>query len=140
MQRRLQTGRQLVCRAVQNSMSPGLGVRKGRIPALAVGEFEVHPLLVVPGLVRGLQADGGGNNFEGAVAHDEPLVLRLYQLYKSAALWTIVAVELAAGAPHRGDAESRPRNFRANVETVQNLVDKSLCCSSGSNQCCYALT
>ena len=74
-----------------------------------------------------MSADGG-NNTEGAVAHDEPLVLRLYQLYKS------------AGAPHRGDAESRPRNFRANVETVSNLVDKSLCCSSGSNQCCCTST
>ena len=33
------------------------------------------------GLVCGLLTDGGGNNIEGAVAHDEPLVLRLHQLY-----------------------------------------------------------
>ena len=82
-------------------MSQGFGAGRGYVPsAFAASEFEVHPLLIVPGLVRGLQADGGGNNTERAVAHDEPLVLRLYQLYKS------------AGAPHRGDAESRPRNFR----------------------------
>ena len=76
--------------------------------AFVVGEFEVRPLLVVPGLVRGLQADGGGDIFEGAVAHDEPLVLRVWKLYKPAA--TLVAVELAAGAPQRRNAGCRPGN------------------------------
>ena len=43
----------------------------------------MRPLLVVPGLVRGLPADGGGDIFEGAVARDEPLVLRVWKLLQT---------------------------------------------------------
>ena len=91
-------------------MSSGLGIRRRRVPsAFAAGEFEVHPLLVVPGLVRGLQADGGRDNVERTMTHDEPLVLRR-QRNESATLWPLFAVGVAARAPQRRDARSRPRN------------------------------
>ena len=96
---------------VAPAVPPRLEVRGWRISsALTVCEFEVHLLLVVPGSVCGLQADEGGDNVEVTVTHDRPLVLRVWQLYKPAALQPIVAVRLAAGAPQRRDAGSRPKN------------------------------
>ena len=57
-------------------LSRGLRVGRECVPsAFAASEFEVHPLLVVPGLVRGHQADGSRNNVEGTVTNDEPLIL-----------------------------------------------------------------
>ena len=91
-------------------MSPGLRVRRGRIPsAFAASEFELHPLFAVPGLVSRLLADGCGDDIERAVPHDEPLILVLQQQNEAAALRLLVAMGCAVRVPRR-DARSGPRN------------------------------
>ena len=68
------------------------------------GEFVVHPLFVVPGLVCGLQAHGGRGNVEGTVTHDEPLVLRVWYFtnpqHSGDLLPWCPAVRCGAGHPH----------------------------------------
>ena len=78
--------------------------QKGCIPsALAASEFEVRPMLAVPGLVRGLQADGSRDNVERAVPHNEPLAVSFRQQDEAAALQPLVAIGLAAKAQKRRD-------------------------------------
>ena len=92
-------------------LTPGLSVRRGRVPpAFAAIEVDLHPLLVVPGLVRGLQADGCGDDVERAVPHNEPSILGFRQHDEAAALWPLVAVGLAARVPQGCDAGSGFRN------------------------------
>ena len=86
-------------------------VRRGRVPsAFAASEFELHPLFVVPGLVRGLPADGCGDDVERAVPHNKPLILVFQQQNEAAAHRPLVAVGCAVRAPRR-NAGSGPRKI-----------------------------
>ena len=58
-------------------------------------------LLTLPGLVCGLQADGGGDSVEGAVAHDEPLIWGFQQHDETATLWPLCPWGLPQGL-HNG--------------------------------------
>ena len=43
--------------------------------SLAPHKLEVKTLLIVPGLVSRLQADGRRDNVNGTMAHEKPLIL-----------------------------------------------------------------
>ena len=56
----------------------------------------------MPGLVRGLQADGNRDNAEGTVPHNDPLILSFQQQDEAAAPRSLVDVGLPAGRPCLG--------------------------------------
>ena len=72
--KRHDAGRSLV--GVQHNLLSGLRVCQRRItPALASRKLEVEPLLVVPSLVRELQADGRGDDVDRTMTHEKALTL-----------------------------------------------------------------
>ena len=64
------------CVDVQLPLLSRLGVSKRNIsPALATSELEMWPLLVVPSLVRGLQADGQQHDTNRTMTQNETPIL-----------------------------------------------------------------
>ena len=100
-------GRSLV--GVQhNLLSRRRVCRRDVPPALAPRKLEVKQLLIVPGLVRHLQANRRGDDVNGTMAHEKPLTLRLGKVNEPTAIGPCTTAELTARTPQRCDAESRP--------------------------------
>ena len=98
------------CFGVQQTLLPGFRVCRRRVPpAFAAGKLEVEPLLVMPGLVRGLQPNCRRDDVDGPV-------LRFWEHNKTATFGPHAAVRNTRSGPwDTGAAEGGPRAERSDV-------------------------
>ena len=95
-------GRSLV--GLQHNLLPGLGLGRRRVfPPLSHRKQNVQPLLVVPGLVFKPQPNARWDDVEGAMAHHQPLALRVWEHNEAAAIKPLPPWSSPPG-PHCGVA------------------------------------